>query len=240
MEEGPRRISLTEIDESGKAFMHYLFAKFATDVTFQQANRSLGNHQEAKVFFSGKHKLYGYKCEVSVLPLGIACFATAHYPGSVSDIDIFSKNLSQHLKMCEKSTDEKELEDTYLFADKYPNHWEILFDKGYQGAVDMVRAIYPTKKPPMRTLTLKQKAENKRISADRIIVENFFGRLCTLWDVLAAKYRWNENLYDDLFKLGVALTNFHVKFHALRAEDGEYYRKYKARMGQIGDEIQLK
>ena len=142
--------------------------------------------------------------------------------------------------MCEKSTDEKELEDTDLFANKYPNHWGKLFDKGYQVAVEMVHAIYSTKNHQYVCLFWNRKLKTSVYSADRIIVVNFFGRFCTLWDRLGAKYRWNENLYDDIFKLGLALTNFHMKFHALRAEDGEYYRKYKARMGQIGNKIQLK
>ena len=235
-----RRFSLSDIEEKGKGFYHYPFAKYATDVTFQQSNRSLGNHQESKVYFSGKYKLYGYKCEVSVLPIGIACHATGYFPCSVADIDIFYKHHEQHLTLTRKTKTEEEYEDNDLHADKYPNHWAILFDKGYQGSLEMVRAVYPSRKPPMRSLSLEQKAKNKRISHDRIIVENFFGRVCTFWNVLASKYRWKESLYDAIFKLSIALTNFHVKFHPLRAEDGEYYRKYKARMSHIGTEKQLK
>ena len=42
-------------------FKHYKFALSATDVTFQNANRPCGNHEEAKGYFSNKYKQYGYK-----------------------------------------------------------------------------------------------------------------------------------------------------------------------------------
>lgn len=72
-------------------FKTYKLARYATDVAFQQNNRPSGNHEEAKKFFSGKHKLNRYKSEVSVLPHGLAVSVSKHYPGSVSDIDIFKR-----------------------------------------------------------------------------------------------------------------------------------------------------
>jgi len=49
-------------------FKHFRFARCAIDVTFQQAYRPNGSMQEGKVYFSGKHKLYGFQMEASVLP----------------------------------------------------------------------------------------------------------------------------------------------------------------------------
>ena len=99
-----RRFSLSDIEEKGKGFHHYPFAKYATDVTFQQSNRPLGNHQESKVYFSGKHKLYGYKCEVWVLPIGIACHATGHFLALLRILIYFLNitNNSSHLREKQK------------------------------------------------------------------------------------------------------------------------------------------
>lgn len=52
-------------------FRHYKFALYATDVKFQHTNRPAGKHEEAKVNFSNKHKVYGYNSEVSVLTNGV-------------------------------------------------------------------------------------------------------------------------------------------------------------------------
>ena len=58
---------------SNKAqFKYFPYALEAIDVTFQEANRPSGNMQEGKKYFSGKHKLYGFKTEVTVRPNGIA------------------------------------------------------------------------------------------------------------------------------------------------------------------------
>lgn len=80
----------------GNAFRHYKFSLFATDVKFQHKNRPAENHEEAKLYFSNKHKHYGYKSDVSVLPTCLAIGCTPHKPGSVSDIRIFRNNLVRH------------------------------------------------------------------------------------------------------------------------------------------------
>ena len=83
------RYTMERLVKEKSTFKHYKFALYVTDVTFQNANRPSGNHEEAKGHFTNKHTLYGYKSEVSVLPNGIAIGCTAHQPGSVSDLDIY-------------------------------------------------------------------------------------------------------------------------------------------------------
>lgn len=56
--------------QSGAAFKNFPSALYATDVTFQHANRPSGNTAQGKVYYSGKHHLYGLKVKVSVLPDG--------------------------------------------------------------------------------------------------------------------------------------------------------------------------
>lgn len=60
-----------------------------------------------ELYFSGKHKLYGYKVEVSVLPIGLAINETNHHSGSLFDLEILQRNRNFH-KIChQKSALEK-------------------------------------------------------------------------------------------------------------------------------------
>ena len=55
--------------------------------------------------------------------------------------------MSLHLSRLKKEDNEDHFENNYLLCNEYPGHWAILCDKGYQGAVDSIRAITPKKKP---------------------------------------------------------------------------------------------
>ncbi|RHY52920.1 hypothetical protein DYB26_000557 [Aphanomyces astaci] len=68
---------------------------------------------------------------------------------------------------------------------------------------------------------MEQERANTKLSPDRVIVENFFRRLKTLWDC-------------------VALTNVHIRFNPLRNVDGEAYNQYKNRLLSIGSKCKTK
>lgn len=169
------------VSKHGRLFKNFPCARYATDVTFQLAYRPSGSIQEGTVYFSGKHKNYGYKVEVSVTSTGVALGCTKHYPGSVSDLDIMRKNADFHKMELEKLVSEAALEDVGPNKEDHPDHWAVLADKGYQGSSEFVRVIHPKKKPPGRPLTIEEVELNRKISSDRIIVENYFGRFCTCW-----------------------------------------------------------
>ncbi|GMF35603.1 unnamed protein product [Phytophthora fragariaefolia] len=80
-------------------FVHYPYALYATDVTFQQGNRPDGIMAEALPYYCAKHKLYGYKVEVSVSPRGSAINCTEHARGNTHDITIFRRNEAFHHAM---------------------------------------------------------------------------------------------------------------------------------------------
>ena len=94
--------TMAKCRQEERAFSNFHYARYAVDVTFQQSNRPSGNISEGKRYFSGKHKLYGYKVEVSVLPTGLAIGCTEHYPGSVSDLEIFRRNRPFHEEASKK------------------------------------------------------------------------------------------------------------------------------------------
>lgn len=221
------------LQSTNRQFSHYPCARYATDVTFQLANRPSGNMQEGKVYYSGKHKAYGYKTEVSVLPTGQAIGCTRHYPGSKLDIDIFRINEDFHMTQLEKLSSELGMNDNGPLLSVYKTLWAVLCDKGYQGAAEFLRAITPHKILPGQSLTNQQKEENRAISSDRVIVENYFGRLCGNWNILSAKFKWAEQNYDHVFKVCLAFTNCHIRLHPLREADGVIYRQLQNRIASI-------
>ncbi len=134
------------------------------------------------------HKLYGLKQEVLVLPVGIAIHFSIPYKGSSSDKTILANNYNKHLALTKKKLHEEMIEDTGPLQDKYPSNWCILVDKGYQGCAKGVCIVTPKKTPPCGSLTTEEKEQNKNLSSDRIIVENFFGREYKLWGLMAKKF----------------------------------------------------
>lgn len=232
--------SMQCLEEGNTRFQYFPTAIEAIDVTFQQANRPSGNMQEGKKYFSGKHKLYGYKVEVAVRPNGFAAAFSPHYPGSVSDISIMSRRIEEHRFRTEKADEDKDMTDDENEEGNSHTHWAVLADKGYQGAHEMMRFIVPHKKPPRGTLSPSQDRFNKKLSSDRIIVENFFGRLQSLWDIMAVKYRWSEKLYDDIVGMCIALTNVHIDHLPLRGVDGEWWNRYMNTLNMVGNEKKRK
>ena len=230
-----KQYDMAVLIQDGTVFSAVPCAKYATDVIFQQANRPSGTMQEGKKYFSGKHKLYGYKTEVCVLPNGLAAAATFHYPGSTADVEIFRDNLDLHLQVSKKSAADNAIQDNGLMKDTYEDSWEILADKGYKGAESQARVITPNKKPINGQLSLRDLTYNNAHSGNRVIVENFFGRMTTCWGIIGSKWRWNEDAYDKVFSLCIALTNLHVSFNPLRNADSGEYNRYINRLYDISE-----
>lgn len=126
-----------------KKFKHFLFVKYVTDITFQQGNRPSANMQEERLYFSGKRKLYGFKVEVKFLANGFATSCSSHYPGSVSYLENFQRNVDLHETALRKKGLEIKITYLGLLLSEYPDHWAILMDKGYQGAAEVFRAVTP-------------------------------------------------------------------------------------------------
>jgi hypothetical protein len=182
------RWTMRQLTLTGNTFAYFPCARYATDITVQQADRPAGGYNDAKKFFSGKHHIYGLKVEVSVIPTGVAIICIDWEPGSITDISIFRDNKQFHASAMQKKPGEETINDGGPFADSYENDWVVLVDKGYQGLQDEFRMIQPKKKaargPP---LTADERSESDRISHDRVLVENYFGRLKKLWGVCSHK-----------------------------------------------------
>ena len=138
---------MKELHANGHVFKNYPMARYATDVTFQPAFRPSGSVEEGKRYYSGKHKLYGFKVEVSVTPNGFGVGSRMHEPGSFSDLVIFQEMQWFHRRTQRKKSDEMDMADSGPLAERYPNQWAVLADKGYQGAGVFCRIIHPKRKP---------------------------------------------------------------------------------------------
>ena len=231
------RNKMKHLASKNKLFMHHPYALYATDVTFQQTNRPSENHQERKISYSAKHKLYGYKMEVSVLSTGLAACASHHRPGLVSDLTMFREMHEFHKTATEKRSDQLAIPEHGLLRSKYPNNWAILADKGYQGAADELRVLCPKKKKPHRMLSFDNEEGNRELSSDRVVVENYFGRMTRLWEVKSCKYRWAEELYDPIVQACVVLTNIYMFWHPLRDQDNERYQQLRSKWYTIGEGV---
>lgn len=135
--------------------------------------------------------------------------------------------------MCVKTQQDENLNDTGPLLAECPAEWALLADKEYQGLAQQLRAIHPKKAAPRRRLTSDEERENDLISSDRVIVENYFGRLCSLWRICADKYRWSHDLYNDIFQACASLTNFHISHSSLRGTDDEGFHRAKNRLISI-------
>ncbi|KAG3234651.1 hypothetical protein PI124_g20301 [Phytophthora idaei] len=226
--------------EKGDTFRNYPYALYATDVKFQPANHPSGRFTEQKAYFSGKHKLYGYKLDCPVACRGQAVDLSLHEPGSTSDVTMFVNRRDTHLAFLAKDHDELHNDDNGEGSPEHPVSCAVLVDKGYQGAAGVTRTIQPTRKPRGGELTHAEVARNKLVSADRVIVENYFGRVCSLWKVMYVPFKWNEVRLDRLARICFALTNYHVGFMPLCREDSVTYRSVLARYQSMAEETRAK
>ena len=78
---------MRSLRDQNQVFCDYPMTFYDVNATSQQDFRPSGLLQESKVDFSGKHKLYGMRVEVSVLPYKIAMICTQNYPDSVLDFE---------------------------------------------------------------------------------------------------------------------------------------------------------
>ena len=76
--------------------------------------------------------------------------------------------------------------------------------------------------------------------ATELLQKKSFWRLCTLWTLFASKWRWSETYYDNFFKIGVALTNLHIKKNPLRTEDEKSFARTRNHLAHIAREKQQK
>lgn len=86
-------------------FSNFPACYYTTDIRFHQTLRPMGNNVEAKPYLSAKHKLFGVKTEVSVLPNGLCVRRGHHRRGGVADRITFNEAQSWHKARLFKKND---------------------------------------------------------------------------------------------------------------------------------------
>jgi len=108
-------------------------------------------------------------------------------------------------------------------SNEYPGSWLLIADSAYVGASRYLRAVTMKKRG---SIPRSQQQYYNNLSRDRVICENFYGRLVNLFGVMRHVYRYEHVAYDDIFVVCCMLTNFHILCgNPLRENDGQYYRK---------------
>lgn len=216
-------ISKEEQNKQKIKFANFSEANSVSDVTFQPIPKQ-SDFKFGKVYFSGKHHSYGVKVETCNAPNGLLMMHCKHYPGSVHDFTIFKDNVNNYKTyILKKSLEEIRFEDNGELVEIYKKEWGMLLDKAYISATNLIRAIIPTKK---KDLSIIERRRNDKIASDRVIVENFYGRMKKLFKIMYDVFRWDLQLYDSVFTVCAALTNFHILKNPLRKEDGDVYNSY--------------
>jgi hypothetical protein len=84
---------------------------------------------------------------------------------------------------------------------------KLLADLGYQGLLSYHKnAVLPVKRQKNRRLTKEEKAHNKRLSKQRILIEHI-NRRCKIFRIVKEVYRGKHTNYGLTWRLVAALVN---------------------------------
>lgn len=164
-------------------------ARYVMDTTIQEIWTPIGTFEERKRYYSGKHKLYGFKTQTLHNRRGFLLHCVSGIPGAMHDLTI----VRQHFEQIQP----------FLVQQR-----AVLVDSGYKGLDRFTRAIVPHKKPPGGDLTRDQRTFNRQLASQRVICERWYARLKTRHRIMSSKFRNDRDHYGVFFRLCAALTNF--------------------------------
>lgn len=183
---------------------------YVVDATVQEIYKPYTGHIEAKKYFSKKHGIYCVKSQVVVNIKGLAVSILTSIRGAKHDYRVFKKSLPQLNALFDKHPDQPR---------------KILGDKGYQNSESDI-LVTPIKGT---TATLSREALlfNQNLGQVRIIIENFFGRLKSRYEIMSNVFRSDRDSYTSYFIICCALVNFEqiICNHPLREDDSIFYKK---------------
>ena len=161
------------------------------DCTIVRRSHPLTSFSEAKKFYSGKSCCYCYKKEVVVNSItGSAFYISPGRPGSVHDM-VLLRNTSRYIQD--------------IIVDN-----GILADKGYVGADGIISSI----KIPSDSEC------DAELKSQRSLIERYFGRLKTRFNVLNGVFPLSDENFDDIFDLCCGILNLELGDMPLTENDG--------------------
>lgn len=135
-----------------------------------------------------KQKRHTQKAQLIVNQKTQEIVATAFSKGSKHDFQLFKDNRSE-----------------------FTSQIRCLADAGYQGLkAQHKNAETPAKKSKLHPLTLEQKKNNRKLSRERILVENVIRRL-KIFRILSERYRNRRKRFALRFSLIAAIHNLELK-----------------------------
>jgi hypothetical protein len=92
----------------------------------------------------------------------------------------------------------------------------IMADLGYLGIQRSgMRTLLPFKRAPGQHLAAEQEQPNADLSANRILIENFFGRWKSLFGIVHGTYRGDLKYLRQIIPSTVSMTNWYIAKHPL-------------------------
>lgn len=180
---------------------------------------------EAKVYWDGKNCIYGLKKLVLVQAV------PPHYARFVDTYKVASSHDYQNLK--------KYSHNIARWLGPNPQY-STLFDSAYIGPAEDTPGINRVALKKKSTVREQERARQAHLAARRVVVEQFFGRLTSLFPIARNKYIWDHSLFDLIIDICILLTNEHIKFRQLSEEDGTFFQQIKMKLKQQKDDLEAK
>lgn len=98
-----------------------------------------------------------------------------------------------------------------------------------------MRGFYTRKRPVLGVLFSAEVVYNKKLSTNRIIIKNLFGRLSEVWALLARKWRCSQLIFDRAFQPGVKFTKVYIQ--PLQAYKTDKFRQNLNQLVQIAQDV---
>lgn len=191
-------------------FDNFPMAIAACDVSLLPIHHNVDIATERQ-HYSGKHKRCGIKLQACVSPEGLCIDYYDKECGRVHDKMVFDKSETVRKLQYHQTN------FGVITTCRYP----MLFDRGYIGVNNAAypEAIVQKRAPRGGELSDADKHFNDTVQHDRVIVENYFGRMKTLWIILQDTFRGTNHSLRRIAEACVILTNYHIELHPLRRED---------------------
>lgn len=126
-------VSMHGQQEQRRTFSNYPYALYGLDVKFQPAYRPSGQFGEQRRYYSGKHKLYGYKIECAAVKPGVEIHVSSHYTGSASDLTICLDNADKHRSLLAKTKEERQHADYGEGSNGFSGMWSFWSKRDTEG-----------------------------------------------------------------------------------------------------------
>jgi len=190
--------------------------------------------QDKKMFFSVHDRCHCLRSEVAVMASRPyqAVFWSKTAPGSTSDLTLWRTEMRDQYTDFLRATPE---EENTIFHEAGGTHsWALLQDSGYTSSdATPYPRIVLSKVPPSGADDDRRERYYKN---RRVVVEQFFGRLKRLWQLLSKPFIFERASPPLWIDCAIILTNMYLSQQALLDSDGDFYCRWPSYLPATGEE----